>query len=232
MIPKIFSRLVTALSSGRSVQTHCCTSGHRTEGRLLRSTTLRMNLRLAHSQRRQDTGRRGQRLQQAVGPGVVTLTASTRKVNTPEYTQMILKEPTCQYSAIDDTCNVWNSIDLPCAENTRENDWNCRVMVSYHQACLVFPACHTYPMHPAIKDISDGPTRFSEAITYEEYVVHPNPAYNVIRSMLGRQRICNNLPKSAIGTTQAPSIVDGSRNSGSEPPGSPPCASRCRTSLP
>lgn len=91
LVSKIFSILVTALSSGRTVQTYCCTSEHRTEGRPLRSTTLRMSSQLGRSQHRQGTGRRGQQLQQAVGPAVVTLTASTRNVNTPEYTQMILR---------------------------------------------------------------------------------------------------------------------------------------------
>jgi hypothetical protein len=31
-------------------------------------------------------------------------------------------------------------------------------------------------MYPAIKDISDCSTRLPEGFTYEEYVVHPNPA--------------------------------------------------------
>jgi hypothetical protein len=53
----------------------------------------------------------------------------------------------------------------------------------------------------------------------------------VIRSLF-EPKPCTGLPKSATGTTQAPTIVEGSRNSGSEPPGSPPCSSRCRTSLP
>jgi hypothetical protein len=44
--------------------------------------------------------------------------------------------------------------------------------------------CRTYPVHPAINDISDGPTCFPEGFTYDEYVVHPNPALNRIRSML------------------------------------------------
>ncbi len=39
---------------------------------------------------------------------------------------------------------------------------------------------------------------------------------------------CSHLPNNPIGTSQAPAIVDGSRNSGSEPP---PCASFFRTSL-
>lgn len=70
-------------------------------------------------------------------------------------------------------------IDLPNTENTREDDWYCRVMVSYNYSVMVFLVCHTYPMHSAVNDISDGPTRFPEAITYDEYVVHPNPACNV-----------------------------------------------------
>lgn len=92
LISKIFSLLVTALSSSRTVQTYCCTFEHRTEGRPLQSTTSQMSWPLGHSQRRQGTGRRGQQLHQAVGPILVTLTASTRKVNTPEYTQMTLPE--------------------------------------------------------------------------------------------------------------------------------------------
>lgn len=52
LVSKIFSRLVTALSSGRTAWTHCCTSEHRTEGRPPRSTTSQMSLRPRHSPRR------------------------------------------------------------------------------------------------------------------------------------------------------------------------------------
>jgi|SRR5690242_10280207 len=92
-----------------------------------------------------------------------------------------------------------NIMDLPNAENTREDYWNCRVVVSYD--CSVMPslACHTYPVHAAVKDVSDGPTRFPEAITYDEYVVHPNPAFNVIRRTLERQGYATTYRKVQLG---------------------------------
>ena len=64
LVSKIFAKLVTALSSSHSVYTYCCTSGHRTKGTPLQSTTLRTSLRLEHLQRIQGTGRRSQWLNQ------------------------------------------------------------------------------------------------------------------------------------------------------------------------
>ena len=69
-----------------------------------------------------------------------------------------------------------NILDLPNTKDTREDDWNCRVMISYCYSITICTVCRTYPVHPAVKDISGGPTRFPEGLTYEEYVVHPNPA--------------------------------------------------------
>lgn len=50
------------------------------------------------------------------------------------------------------------------------------VSVSYHYSVIVSTICRTYPVHPAIKHVSDFSTCFPEGFTYEEYVVHPNPA--------------------------------------------------------
>jgi hypothetical protein len=49
-------------------------------------------------------------------------------------------------------------------------------MISYYYSMIVCSICHTYPVYPATKVVSDGPTRFPEGLTYDEYVVHPNPA--------------------------------------------------------
>lgn len=131
LVAKIFSKSVTALSSGQTIsETYCCTSEHRTKGRPLQSTTLQRNLRLGHSQRRQGTGRRGQRLYQAVGPDLVTLTASTRKVKTPEYTQMILRKMRSVTQSSMTPTAPGMGLNSPSTEDARKDDRDCIILVS------------------------------------------------------------------------------------------------------
>lgn len=66
--------------------------------------------------------------------------------------------------------------NLPNTKHARKDDWNCRVIVSHHYSMEVCTVCHTYPVYPVIKNVSDDSTCFPEGFAYEEYVVHPNPA--------------------------------------------------------
>ncbi len=52
------------------------------------------------------------------------------------------------------------SINSPNTKYTREGDWNYRDMISCEHNTMVRLVCRTYPVHPAIIDISGGPTRF------------------------------------------------------------------------